>query len=101
MVLKKIFKRQTDITARYGGDEFIILMPNTPLESISRLVEMVQQKTLELKVGYKGHIIQTSISVGSASCIPREKDKKMSLILKADKALYKSKTRGRKKVAEN
>jgi two-component system, chemotaxis family, response regulator WspR len=101
MVLKKIFKRKTDVTARYGGDEFMVLMPNTPIENVGRLVEKVRQEIGALQVKHDGKTFQASMSVGAASCVPGQKDKRMSLLLQADKALYESKTIDRNKVVEN
>ncbi|WP_457552910.1 GGDEF domain-containing protein [Desulfobacula sp.] len=100
-LLKDVFKRQTDITARYGGDEFIVLMSNTSLEDVTRLAEMVRLKSEKLHLEYEGQTIQASMSLGSATCIPDKNDKCNSLILKADKALYQSKESGRNKVIEN
>jgi len=98
MLLKSVFKRQTDIPARYGGDEFIVLMTNTSLEDVISLSEKVRLKTEELDLEYEGQIIKASISAGSAICVPDQNDRPKSLILKADKALYQSKTNGRNKV---
>ncbi len=98
MLLKSVFKRQTDIPARYGGDEFIVLMTNTSLEDVISLSEKVRLKTEELDLEYEGQIIKASISAGSAICVPDQNDSPQSLILKADKALYQSKTNGRNKV---
>jgi diguanylate cyclase (GGDEF)-like protein len=75
MLLKKIFKRKTDVTARYGGDEFIVLMPNTPIENVERLVEKVRETAGALQVEHDGKTLQASMSVGAASCVPSQKDK--------------------------
>jgi diguanylate cyclase (GGDEF)-like protein len=101
MLLKNVFKRQTDITARYGGDEFIVLMPNTSLEDAGRLSEMIRVKTQELHLEYEGQTIKTTMSLGTASCVPDQKTKPQSLIMEADKALYQSKTSRRNQVIED
>ena len=101
MMLKRAFKRQTDITARYGGDEFIVLMANTSLEIVNRLAETVRLKAQALDLEYEGQIIQAGMSFGVATCVPGQNDKSQSLILKADKALYQSKANGRTQVIEN
>ena len=100
-IIKNIFKRQTDITARYGGDEFIVLISNTALENVSMLAEKVRLKVQALQSEYEGQALQASISAGIATCVPDQKDKPQSLILKADKALYQSKANGRNQVIEN
>ena len=100
-MIKNIFKRQTDTTARYGGDEFIVLVTNTPEENISMLAEKVRMKSETLYLEYEGQTLQASVSAGIATCVPEQKDKPQSLILKADKALYQSKANGRNQVIEN
>jgi len=100
-MIKNIFKRQTDITARYGGDEFIVLVTNTPKENISILAEKVRLKSETLHLEYESQTLQACVSAGIATCVPDQKDKPQSLILKADKALYQSKANGRNQVIEN
>lgn len=100
-VIKHTFKRQTDITARYGGDEFIVLISNTAMGNVNILAEKVRTKLEALHLEYEGQTFQASISAGVATCVPDQKQAPSSLILKADKALYQSKTSGRNKVIEN
>lgn len=98
VTIKTVFKRETDITARYGGDEFIALIPNKPLENVLMMAERVRSMIAELHLEYEGQSFQTTISAGAAICIPNKNDTPQSLILKADRALYQSKKSGRNKV---
>ncbi len=100
-MIKKIFKRDTDIIARYGGDEFIALIPNTPLENVCMMAEKVRLEIEAFHLEFEGQTIQASISSGAAICIPDKNDFFQSLISRADKALYQSKTSGRNKVTGN
>ncbi|MBU0464082.1 MAG: GGDEF domain-containing protein [Proteobacteria bacterium] len=99
--IKNIFKRETDIIARYGGDEFIAIIPNKPLENVCMMAEKVRLKIAALHLEYEGQILQTTISTGAAICVPDKNDKPQSLISNADKALYQSKTSGRNQVTGN
>ena len=101
MTIKNIFKRETDITARYGGDEFIVLIPNKPLENVLMMAEKVRRKVETLHLEYEGQPLEATISAGAAICVPDKGDKPQSLILKADKALYQSKASCRNKVIGN
>ena len=101
VAIKNTFKRETDITARYGGDEFIALIPNKPLENVRMMAERVQSKMSALHLEYEGQILQATISAGAAICVPDRDDKSQSLISRADKALYHSKTIIRNNVIEN
>ncbi|MBT3386845.1 MAG: GGDEF domain-containing protein [Desulfobacula sp.] len=100
-MIKKVFKRETDIVARYGGDEFICLIPNTPLENVCMMAETVRLEIEAFHLEFEGQTIQASISSGAAICVPGPKENSNSLISKADKALYNSKTNGRNKVTGN
>lgn len=94
-VIQHVFKRETDITARYGGDEFIALIPNKPLENVLMMAERVRQQVAAIRSEYEGQVLQTTITTGAALCVPTHQDRPQSLILKADKVLYQNKTTAR------
>ena len=82
--------------ARYGGDEFAILLPNSTIESSLRLAETVRQrvKAMTIRDRRTKNVVQTiTISAGVAAI--RRGDDAASLIGRADAALYKSKHAGR------
>lgn len=90
--------RGADLACRYGGEEFIVVMPNTSLDIASkvaeRLREMVEQTPFQLTSGLK---ITVTASIGiaetSVDCATPEQ-----LLREADKALYKAKQEGRNRV---
>lgn len=90
--------RETDVTGRYGGEEFAILLVDTPLESALVFAERLRKKICEKMVEYKGNTIQYSISVGIAE-VSEEMKTYESWIEAADSALYKSKENGRNQVS--
>jgi len=88
--------RQTDVFGRYGGDEFVILLPETPpseaLQAMERLHQDVTQQTVDIGKG----TIPLSISMGVA-CLSGADDAE-KLFTKADRALYAAKAAGRNRV---
>jgi len=91
--------RRADILGRYGGDEFMVILPETSLEGGRRLAEKirstVEQQTIELTGNKRVHL---SISVGVTSCCTAGENID-TLVALADTALYTSKNAGRNKVS--
>ena len=91
--------RENDIVARYGGDEFTILLPNTTLKEGAELAEKIRIGVMELDFlkKYSGPKIKVSVSLGIA-CYPETCTKLKALKEQADQALYKAKKSGRNRV---
>jgi diguanylate cyclase (GGDEF)-like protein/putative nucleotidyltransferase with HDIG domain len=88
--------RASDIVARYGGDEFIILLPQTGVEAGQSLAQRICDAVSRHVVEVGGQPVQFTISIGVASCRPQEgRDQSADLFNRADLALYESKRRGR------
>jgi len=90
-------KRKIDIAARWGGEEFAVLLPNTALEGALLVAETIRKNIETLSIPYiaeeTNHNITISIGVATSS-LPQVKNV-FDLILQADKALYKAKDLGR------
>jgi diguanylate cyclase (GGDEF)-like protein len=101
-VLKKIAQmlrenaRETDFIARYGGDEFVIILPETNKESAFKLAERILER-LNKSTIIKDTSLELSVSIGVAS-YPEDAITPEELIKSADKALYNAKQRGGSKV---
>ena len=88
--------RKADMAARYGGDEFVILLPETDKTAAQGVAEAVR-KTIESHLFYGREELPTkkvTISVG-VSTFPEDGADSQALIQSADKALYKAKESGR------
>jgi len=85
--------RGTDILFRYGGEEFVVLLPNTDDKGAYRLAQRIRRNIEKAECDYNGEIIKLTISAGIASLA--EKDSSHDLFIKADTALYVAKANGR------
>lgn len=92
-------KRESDITCRYGGEEFIMLLPNTSISGANAYSEKIRKKIEDLTVEIDEKITITfTISIG-VSQIDFIKDKNIEAVInRADEALYKAKNAGRNQV---
>ncbi len=92
--LIKLHARETDITGRYGGEEFAVLLSDTALKSAYVFAERLRRTVNESKVKYNDIEISYSISVGVAEIDDMMKSHE-AWIECADAALYMSKDKGR------
>lgn len=88
--------RETDGIGRTGGDEFLILLPETPGDSAVALAERVRQRVSEtpMEIDDEGGAVRVSISIGVAS-FPNDGRDAETLFARADAALYAGKRAGR------
>ena len=89
--------RTTDVVARYGGDEFICLLPETGLEPASQVAERIRRRIEETALNAGQDAVPTSVSIGVAT-YPEHGDEFDTLAKNADRALYSSKAQGRNRV---
>jgi diguanylate cyclase (GGDEF)-like protein/PAS domain S-box-containing protein len=85
--------RQGDVVARFGGEEFVIILPETDVNASWTIAEQLRQ-TVEQAQWQTGRI---TISIGIATVT--EEDTDMTILKKADQALYVSKENGRNRVS--
>lgn len=85
--------RAEDIVGRYGGEEFLFLLPETDLEGAYRLGDRIRRAVEATAFrSAPGETIDVTVSVGCASCIGGDPG---TLVANADRALYKAKAGGR------
>lgn len=86
--------RRSDVVCRYGGEEFVVLMPDAALDAAYERAENLRQRFEALVVEYEGRRLQATFSAGVA-CFPMHSSSAEVLLTLADQALYLSKTNGR------
>lgn len=85
--------RDSDVVARWGGEEFMILLPNTTLDSARKMAESLRQR-VEIHPFSQG--MNVTCSIGVAEYMQGEKED--SLLKRVDEQLYKAKNNGRNQV---
>lgn len=89
--------RQVDYCARFGGEEFVALMPETSLESAMIVAERIRSAIASITLSISSPIIQFTASIGIASY--HLQDQEFATILqRADLALYQAKLQGRNRI---
>ena len=91
--------RDTDMIIRYGGDEFVILLPHTTGRDALIAAERLRAAIESTDVGDDGDSWHGTVSVGLASLEDSDADSPRELLRAADQALYKAKAEGRNRVA--
>lgn len=89
--------RGGDVACRYGGEEFLMVLPRAGLEDACRRAEHWRRAFAHLRVAYEGHSLHATLSLGVA-CYPLHADNPADLIHVADVALYIAKSNGRNQV---
>jgi diguanylate cyclase len=88
--------RGSDFIARFGGEEFVLLVPDTPLAAGAKLAEALRAAIEACPFHFKGEPLTVTVSMGMTAFKPGERSE---LVLKrADEALYRAKNAGRNRV---
>jgi diguanylate cyclase (GGDEF)-like protein len=102
-LIEKALRGHDDFVGRFGGEEFVVLMPDAERESalvvaerIRSMVEMAGSPMAEPLV--PGASMWATVSCGVSSCTPRREICREDLLTAADKALYSAKVNGRNRV---
>ncbi len=90
--------RGSDVASRYGGEEFLVLLPECPLDAALRKAEQLREEVAKLELRYDGRPLgPVSVSLGVAS-FPDHAKESAELLRRADEALYLAKQAGRNRV---
>ncbi len=89
--------RRIDTAARYGGDEFVVVLPETDPTGAYVLAEKIRLGVADLRVDVSGTLIQPSISIGVVS-FPEDGRTSDELMITADSSMYRSKRAGKNRV---
>jgi diguanylate cyclase (GGDEF)-like protein len=86
--------RTSDLRGRYGGEEFMVLLTETPAEGATRVAESLRRGLRDTDVHWDGRIVSVTASFGVATAVPGEMDT-AAFVSRADAALYQAKREGR------
>lgn len=90
--------RETDVLARYGGDEFIVILTETPKDRAIEVAECIRASVENTSFSSAGERVSSTISVG-VSCFAGEVEHGDEIIARADRQLYESKRKGKNAVS--
>ncbi len=104
-LIRSALHNREDLAVRWGGEEFIVLLPDTGIEGavivaerIRSLIEMAGSPPSSARKSYAGDFKLTTVSCGVCSCVPSAELTSELLIASADSALYEAKQSGRNRV---
>lgn len=98
--LRSSMLRQTDFVCRYGGEEFIVILPNTDQYGAVKVAEKIRQNVAAACIPHAGSSFkQITLSMGIATLAGFDSYSKEELISAADKAMYSVKLKGRNQIA--
>lgn len=97
-ILKKCVTNPSDLAARFGGEEFIIMLPDTDSKVATSIAELIRKNIEKLRMNYEGEQIKFTISIGVATIVPTRVINSSDLNERADQALYLAKEEGRNRV---
>ena len=95
--LMQVSRRQEDVLARVGGEEFALILPGTNLDDALKVADVLRGRVEIAPLNYKGESIQMTASFGIAT-LSASDSCMTEVIVRADTALYRSKRRGRNRV---
>jgi diguanylate cyclase (GGDEF)-like protein len=91
--------RETDIVARYGGEEIAVILSETESADALGVAEKLRRAVEKTKFNFQNQIVRVTISLGVAN-LDNPEDTMNTLIRRADKALYAAKQKGRNRVCK-
>ena len=96
-ILKKSVSRPRDLVARFGGEEFVLILPDTSQGSAIEVVERILQSLRTADICHSSSPLdqRLSVSLGVKTIIPTQKNDKMAFLKEVDQNLYLAKEQGR------
>jgi diguanylate cyclase (GGDEF)-like protein len=91
--------RQSDTAGRYGGEEFVVILPETDIETAQRKLEFLRELVASAPIGLgaRGEKVQVTISAGLA-CFPHDGEDAAELFAVADGRMFQAKREGRNRI---
>lgn len=86
--------RKSDVACRYGGEEFLIVLPGSSLQDAARRAEQFRANFEAIRISGKDTVTNATMSIGVA-CFPDHGEDGEQVLNRADEALYQAKAAGR------
>lgn len=99
--IRRSVGRATDLVSRYGGEEFIVVLGDTPLDGALKIAEEIRASVENLEIPHEGseyHEVVT-VSIGATSTLPSADMQPETFLVAADRAMYRAKNDGKNQVA--
>jgi diguanylate cyclase (GGDEF)-like protein len=90
--------RGEDMVARFGGEEIVVLVRDTPIEGVLVLAERLRDSVESLRIRHEGAVLTVTASIGGITMRPSRTTSADELIAAADRLLYEAKSQGRNRV---
>ena len=91
--------RSYDAAGRFGGEEFLVVLPSCDHAHLRQRAELMRLSTENLRLEFDGHPCSLTASIGVATFDPNLEESLENFLQRADSALYEAKRRGRNRVA--
>jgi diguanylate cyclase (GGDEF)-like protein len=98
--IKECLRRSADISCRYGGEEFCLILPETDSKGALALAEELRESIANCQINYNNSTIKLTISCGISTYLQQKNVQLEHLFAAADKALYQAKHNGRNQVKQ-
>jgi len=97
-LVKAMLQRSMDLMARWGGEEFAVLLPNTDLEGAAYVAERIRATVEEQDYQLAENSPTVTVSIGLNCIVPHQESTVFDFVSSADEALYKAKGEGKNRV---
>jgi diguanylate cyclase (GGDEF)-like protein len=98
--IKQCMRRSADISCRYGGEEFCLILPETDSKGALAHAEELRRSIEACQISYNGSVIKLTISCGISTYQQQKNVQPEHIFSSADKALYQAKHKGRNQVVQ-
>lgn len=99
--LSNVGTRSRDFFARFGGEEFIIVLPETDAAAANMIAERCRSLIFKAQIPHEKSLVSQmlTVSIGVSTIIPTHSDQAIDFIAKVDRQLYQAKEKGRNRIA--
>ena len=97
-VLTQGVQRPGDLADRYGGEEFILILPRTSLRTATYVCQLILHQLKDLQIPHQGSQVNDPLSIGIATLVSQATFTSTWLLGRADTALYQAKAQGRNRM---